>query len=175
MNILIVVDMQNDFVSGSLATKEAKAIVPRVVDKINNFDGEVIYTRDTHFDNYLNTSEGKKLPIEHCIKDSFGWEIVSPVKERVGDSKIIDKPSFGSTELPKIVKIINNSGNIDSITLIGLCTDICVLSNALILKAAFPETEIIVDASCCAGTTVQNHNTALNALVPCQVEVINRI
>ena len=174
MNILIVVDMQNDFVSGSLATEEAKAIVPCVVDKINNFDGNIIYTRDTHFDDYLNTSEGKKLPIEHCIKDSFGWDIVNPVKELVGDSKIIDKPSFGSIELPKLVYEVAGFNKISSITLIGLCTDICVLSNALILKAAFPEFEILVDASCCAGTTVQSHNTALDALGPCQIEVINR-
>ena len=158
-NILIVVDVQNDFVDGSLGTKEAVSIIPNVCSKIKNFEGDIYVTKDTHFDNYLNTSEGKKLPIEHCVKERDGWQLNEYVERALSDKEytIIEKNSFGSLELPDIIR--QKYSNLDfQIEIVGLCTDICVVSNALILKANFPENEIKVDASCCAGVTVESHN-----------------
>ena len=169
MEALIVVDMQKDFIEGSLGTKEARAIVENVVKKIKDFNGEVIYTRDTHYDGYLETAEGRNLPVIHCIKDTEGWKI----DERVfnaGKGKcasVIDKPTFGSEELAAFVK----GRGYDKITLIGLCTDICVISNALLFKAALWETPIAVDRSCCAGVTPESHERALGAMGMCQIEV----
>ncbi|MBR6735817.1 MAG: cysteine hydrolase [Oscillospiraceae bacterium] len=164
---LIVVDMQNDFIDGALGTKEAVAIVPAVCEKIKSFDGTVIFTRDTHEENYLETQEGKNLPVKPCIRGTEGWQITSALP--VGDSAVVDKPSFGSTELPNAVARL---GELDEIELCGLCTDICVISNAMILKAAFPEVQMVVDHACCAGVTPESHNNALEAMKMCQIKVI---
>ena len=171
MKLLIVIDMQNDFIDGSLGTKEAVAIVPNVAKKIASAHatGEnVIFTRDTHQKCYLETQEGKNLPVLHCIEGSEGWQISS--KLEVGDSRIFNKPSFGSMELADYVA---NLTNLEEIELIGLCTGICVISNAFILKAKLPEVKIIVDASCCACVTPESHKTALSAMKLCQINVIN--
>ena len=167
MKYLIVVDMQNDFISGSLGSDMAKAIVENVVDKVKSFDGEIIFTRDTHADCYLDTMEGKNLPVVHCVKDTDGWQIcpeLLPYAENV-----IDKVTFGSVDLPHIIA---KSGDVESIELCGLCTDICVISNAMILKAHFPEVKISVDSSCCAGVTQESHNNALLAMKMTQIEII---
>lgn len=163
--ILIVVDMQNDFVSGSLGTAEARDIITKVRAKLDSFDGDVIFTRDTHNEDYLKTNEGKHLPVEHCIKGSWGWEIIDELKPYV--KKVIDKPTFGSTELVEYLK----TKNYDSFELCGLCTDICVVSNALLIKANFYEAEVSVDSTCCAGVTVNSHNSALEIMKMCQIEV----
>ncbi len=167
MKYLIVVDMQNDFITGSLGSKLAEKIVPQVINKVKTYDGEVIFTRDTHFENYLSTQEGKNLPVEHCVKDTFGWEICNELKPYA--KTIVDKPSFGSVELPFVIKSFSN--DIEEIELCGLCTDICVISNATILKAVFPEVKIKVDSSCCAGVTVESHENALNAMKSIQIEI----
>ena len=169
---LVVVDMQNDFIDGSLGTKEAAAIVDRVAEKIRGFDGEVIFTRDTHLPDYLDTQEGKKLPVMHCVLGSEGWQIRKELQS-IRSARIIDKPTFGSAELGAILAEENLREGIGSITLIGLCTDICVISNALLLKAFLPEVEIRVDAACCAGVTPESHDNALRAMRSCQIEVIN--
>lgn len=169
--ILVVVDMQKDFVDGALGSKEAMAIVPAVVDKIREYDKENIFvTRDTHQKNYLATQEGRNLPVEHCIEGTPGWELDAAVAEAVKGAAIVDKPTFGSTELMDIIKEISEKDEI-SIELIGLCTDICVVSNALLLKAAMPEVEISVDASCCAGVTPEKHTAALETMRSCQIQV----
>ncbi len=171
MKFLIVVDMQADFITGSLSSKDAQAIVPAVVNKVKNFDGRVIFTRDTHFDNYLQTQEGKKLPVVHCIKDTEGWQICDELKPYA--NALVDKVTFGSIELPGIIKDLG--ADIEEIQLCGLCTDICVISNAMILKASFPEVPIAVDASCCAGVSRESHNIALDAMRAVQIEIINNI
>ena len=168
MKFLIVVDMQVDFITGSLGSKLAEAIVPNVVEKVKNYDGTVIFTRDTHFADYLSTQEGSKLPVEHCIKDTAGWEICNELKPFV--NKVVDKITFGSVDLPEIIKAYGEK--IEEIELCGLCTDICVISNAMILKAAFPEAKIKVDKNCCAGVSVESHNTALNAMKSVQIDVV---
>ena len=169
MKVLVVVDMQNDFIDGALGTKEAEGIVSNVQKKIETYRNKndvVIFTRDTHFENYLETQEGKNLPVKHCIKDSFGWQISS--KLNVADSTIIDKPIFGSLELAECVSKIEN---VSEIELVGLCTDICVISNAFILKSKFPETLISVDSSCCAGVSPESHNRALESMKTCQIVI----
>lgn len=171
MKVLIIVDMQNDFINGVLGTKEAVGIVENVKRKIQKYKLEenvVIFTRDTHTSDYLNTQEGKNLPVEHCIIGTDGWEISKELP--VDDSMIIDKPTFGSTVLAHYLRKI---GNVEEIELIGLCTDICVISNAMILKASYPEIPITVDASCCAGVTPESHKNALNAMKMCQINIIN--
>ena len=173
MNVLVVVDMQNDFIDGALGTKEAVDIVPKVVEKIKTFDGYIIATRDTHEVNYLETQEGKNLPVEHCIRGTEGWEIRSEIGELIKEDPV-DKVTFGSVELGRLLKTYHEQKeNIESVTLIGLCTDICVISNAMIVKANLPEVPIIVDASCCAGVTPQSHKQALEAMKVCQIEIIN--
>ncbi|MBE6348720.1 MAG: cysteine hydrolase [Spirochaetaceae bacterium] len=170
MKILIVVDMQNDFIDGTLGTKEAEKIVASVKEKIDTYrsnNDEVIFTRDTHFDDYLETQEGKNLPVKHCIKDTFGWQISS--KLDVADSVVIDKPTFGST---KLMEYLLSKQDISEIQLVGLCTDICVISNAFLLKAALPEVLISVDSRCCAGVTPESHNRALESMKTCQIMVI---
>ena len=170
MKALICVDMQNDFIDGALGTKEAEAIVPFVKEKLRKArqeDTEVIFTRDTHFEDYLTTQEGKKLPVEHCIKNTEGWEISRELE--VLDSVIFDKITFGSVELPEYLKKIKD---LEDVELIGLCTDICVISNAMLIKAAFPEITVRVDSSCCAGVTPESHENALNAMKMCQIEVL---
>lgn len=169
--ILIVVDMQKDFVDGALGTAEAVAIVPAVVEKIKEYKKEDIFvTRDTHQKDYLSTQEGRNLPVEHCIEGTPGWELDSKVAEAVSGAAIVNKPTFGSTALVDMVKKIAEKEDI-SIELIGLCTDICVVSNALLLKAAMPEVEISVDASCCAGVTPEKHKAALETMRSCQIMV----
>lgn len=172
MNILVVIDMQNDFIDGALGTPEAVAIVPKVMVKMMNFDGLVLATRDTHGEDYLERQEGKKLPVVHCIKGTHGWEIKDEIQQLL-ISEPIDKPTFGSEALGKVLKDLNNDVEpIDSITLVGLCTDICVISNAMLLKAFLPEVPIMVDASCCAGVTPESHERALEAMKACQIEII---
>ena len=173
--ILIVVDMQKDFVDGALGTAEAVAIVDNVVDKIKNFDGDIIVTYDTHAENYMETQEGKNLPVPHCIKDTDGWKLDAKVQAALDKKtyKAIEKPTFGSTELPEYIRANYDPAEIE-IELIGLCTDICVVSNALLMKANFLETKVSVDASCCAGVTVESHNAALLTMKMCQVSVIEK-
>lgn len=171
--ILIVVDMQKDFIDGSLGTPEAVAILPKVAEKMRTFEGEIIFTRDTHESNYMNTPEGKNLPVPHCIRDTDGWQI-APELTALRSGKVIDKPTFGSVELGRLLVESNATEPIEKITLVGLCTDICVLSNALLIKAHLPEVEIAVDASCCAGVTPESHHTALAAMKMCQIVVENQ-
>jgi nicotinamidase-related amidase len=171
-NYLIVVDMQNDFIDGALGTAEAVAIVDRVAEKIRGFDGEVIFTRDTHPETYLDTQEGKNLPVVHCISGSTGWQI----REGLGEIRpclVIDKPTFGSAELGAFLAQRNEEEPIGEITLIGLCTDICVISNALLIKAFLPEVPVRVDAACCAGVTPESHRNALEAMKMCQIRIDN--
>ena len=169
--ILIVVDMQNDFIDGSLGTKEAEAIVSAVIEKIKEYPKQDVYaTRDTHPEDYLNTQEGKNLPVEHCIKGTKGWEIKSDIAELILKDHIFDKPTFGSVQLAEAVKKMNEEEPLE-IELIGLCTDICVVSNALLLKAFLPEVRISVDSSCCAGVTPEKHEAALETMRSCQIQV----
>lgn len=170
MKVLVVIDMQNDFINGTLGTKEAVKIVDSAKAKIDSYlaaGDTVIYTQDTHTEAYLQTQEGQKLPVEHCIKGTHGWEISQRVY--VSGCPVIEKPSFGSIEL---AELIAGMGEVQSIELIGICTDICVISNAIILKAKMPEVPIVVDASCCAGVTLESHQNALDAMQACQIEVI---
>ena len=169
--ILIVVDMQNDFIDGALGTPEAVAIVDNVKRKIEGFDGEVLFTRDTHFENYLDTQEGKNLPVMHCIKGTQGWQIRSEL-DALRKTDAIDKLTFGSSTLFELLEDENARERIDEITLVGLCTDICVISNAIGIKAFLPEVKVVVDSSCCAGVTVESHNNALDAMKMCQIEII---
>ncbi len=171
-DILVVVDMQNDFIDGSLGTKEAEAIVGKVAEKIRGFDGEVIFTRDTHAPEYLETQEGRRLPVVHCVKESAGWRIREGL-EAIRPCTVIDKPTFGSTELGVLLAQRDLEEKIGSITVIGLCTDICVISNALLIKAFLPETPIVVDAACCAGVTPESHRNALEAMKMCQIAIEN--
>lgn len=166
---MIVVDMQNDFIDGALSTKEAQGIVKNVIAKIGHFGGEIIFTRDTHGENYLESQEGQKLPVKHCIKNTDGWQLHVTIRPLAEGHTIIDKPTFGSMAL---VHYLKQKGDLDSIVLVGLCTDICVISNAMILRAAFPETEIIVDKDCCAGVTPESHENALKAMEMCQIKII---
>lgn len=162
---LIVIDMQNDFIDGTLGTKEAQAIVANVKKKIEEYQSrgdEIIFTRDTHTEQYLDTPEGKKLPVKHCIKGTKGWEIADVLA--VPNGKIIDKPTFGWIHWDEVP--------LENVELIGVCTDICVVSNALILKATYPEVEITVDASCCAGVTTKTHLAALETMKMCQINVV---
>ena len=172
-DILLVIDMQNDFVFGPLSTYQAREIVQNVKEKVLNFKGDIYFTRDTHFENYLSSQEGKKLPVAHCIKDTEGWQIIEDL-DKLRKTEPIDKVTFGSSKLVDLLVKENEKETINSITLIGVCTDICVISNAMIIKAFLPETEILVDASCCAGVTVESHNNALEAMNCCQITIINQ-
>lgn len=169
--IIIVIDMQNDFIDGSLGTKEAEAIVPAVIEKIKEYPKQDVYaTRDTHLKDYLNTQEGKNLPVEHCIKGTKGWEIRADIAELILKDHIFDKPTFGSVQLAEAIKKMNEEKPLE-IELIGLCTDICVVSNALLLKAFMPEVRISVDQSCCAGVTPEKHEAALETMRSCQIQI----
>lgn len=162
---LIVVDMQNDFVDGSLGTPEAEQIVEKVRNKIKSYQkngDEIIFTRDTHTEDYLNTNEGKHLPVEHCIEGTDGWKIVDGLE--VPNAKYINKPTFGWLNWKE--------QDLEEVELVGLCTDICVVSNALIIKAMYPEINITVDAGCCAGVTPETHKAALETMKMCQINVI---
>lgn len=170
-DILIVVDMQNDFIDGALGTKEAAAIVPKVKEKISSFRGPVIFTRDTHPENYMETQEGRNLPVPHCIRGTEGWQI-RPELDALRKTQPVDKPGFGSVELGKLLLEMNEKEPVGSVTLIGLCTDVCVISNALIIKAFLPEVPVKVDAACCAGISPESHDNALAAMAMCQVEIL---
>ena len=173
--LLIVVDMQNDFITGALGTPEAGKIVPKVAAKIDEYkeykrcsnDCDIVFTRDTHQNDYLQTLEGAFLPVPHCIEGSCGHQIADCLD--TDGCEVIDKPNFGSLDLAERAA----AGGYDEIELCGLCTDICVVSNALILKARLPEVNISVDASCCAGVTEESHAAALLTMKMCQVNVIN--
>ena len=169
-DVLIVVDMQNDFIDGALGTPEARAIVPRVVEKVRAFEGRVIFTRDTHGEDYLRTPEGRNLPVPHCLRGSRGWQIVAPL-EALRTEPAVDKPAFGSPLLGEMLRAADAIEPIGSVTLVGVCTDICVISNALLVKACLPECPVIVDAACCAGVTPQSHETALAAMGACQIRI----
>ena len=169
--ILVVIDMQNDFIDGALGSAEAASIVSAVAERVENFSGEIIFTRDTHYEDYLSTSEGKKLPVKHCIKDTFGWQISSEISVPSG-ARIFDKETFGSTELSQTLARENEKEKISEIELVGLCTDICVISNAFILKAYLPECEIVVNSALCRGVTPESHENALAAMKACQIKVV---
>ncbi|MDO5018062.1 MAG: isochorismatase family cysteine hydrolase [Lagierella massiliensis] len=169
-DVLVVVDMQNDFVNGSLGTDEAKEIVPKVKKFIKSFNGQIYFTRDTHEENYLETQEGSILPVKHCIKNTKGWEIIDELKPFVSDN-VVDKVTFGSKELVKVLENFNEKDEIKTITIIGLCTDICVISNALVLKAYFPEVKIKVFDGLCAGVSPESHDRALESMKTCQIHV----
>ena len=170
--ILIVIDMQNDFIDGALGTAEAVGIVEAVKEKIRSYPAaDVIATMDTHFDNYMQTQEGKYLPVPHCIRETAGWEIRPEIADLLKEAKIYEKPTFGSIQLAEDLKAAAEKEEIE-LELIGLCTDICVVSNALLLKAQMPEVKISVDASCCAGVTPVKHEAALETMRSCQIQVI---
>lgn len=169
--ILVVVDMQKDFIDGSLGTKEAQAIVTPVIEKMKSYEKSDIYvTRDTHGENYLDTAEGKKLPVVHCVEGTEGWQLHPEIEALAEPEHIINKPTFGSMTLMEQLKAENEKEPLE-IELVGLCTDICVVSNALLLKAAMPENSIKIDASCCAGVTPKSHEAALTTMQMCQIEV----
>lgn len=170
MKLLVVVDMQNDFVTGALGTKEAEAVVPHVAEKVAEAvraGDTVVFTQDTHGADYLDTQEGKNLPVVHCVKGTEGWSIIPQLQEYLPGRLCIEKPTFGSTGLAHYAA----REGFDEIELIGLCTDICVISNAMVLKAALPEAKILVDSACCAGVTPGSHQNALEAMKMCQIEV----
>ena len=167
---LIVVDMQNDFISMALGTNEARLIVPGVREKIESFDGKVIFTRDTHTEAYLTTREGRYLPVAHCVEGTKGWEIEDSLKGLRCDA-IFDKPTFGSTALGEYLVKENEKEPIESVTLVGLCTDICVISNAMLIKASLPEIDVVVESALCAGVTPESHQRALEAMTMCQIIV----
>lgn len=167
--VIVVIDMQNDFIDGALGTKEAQVMLPHLVAKLEREkDALLIFTQDTHSKNYMETQEGRNLPVPHCIKPEKGWEIAPSLQPFVKKAAaVIEKPAFGSLELPKAVAKLQP----DEVELVGLCTDICVISNAMILKTAFPELPVAVDASCCAGVTPTSHDNALQAMKMCQVDI----
>ena len=171
---LVVIDMQKDFVDGALGTPEAQAIVEGVAARARDFEGTVVFTRDTHEPNYLETQEGRNLPVTHCVRDTPGWELVPALKEirRARDAMVFDKPTFGSVALVWWLAQQNDEQPIDSIEVIGLCTDICVVSNALLIKAHFPEIPVRCEAALCAGVTPAAHDAALSTMRSCQVEVL---
>lgn len=169
--ILLVIDMQNDFINGALGTSEAEAIVDRVAEEIRKYPtGDVIATRDTHTEDYLNPQEGRKLPVVHCVKGTLGWELHPEISAALKNADIINKPTFGSRVLAEKLSALAELDDLE-ITLIGLCTDICVVSNALLMKAFLPETPIRVLADCCAGVTPENHQAALDTMRMCQIEI----
>ncbi len=172
---LVVVDMQKDFIDGSLGTKEAVAIVPAAARRIRECRAAgvtVIATLDTHEENYLDTAEGRKLPVRHCIRGTEGWRLNGEIAEAAGDCILLEKPTFGSLRLPDVIRAGLAPDEQPSIELLGLCTDICVVSNALLLKAHFPEAAIAVNAACCAGVTPEKHEAALATMQSCQIDLV---
>ena len=170
--ILVVIDMQNDFIDAALGTKEAVAIVDAVKEKIRSYSaGDIFVTMDTHTPDYLETQEGRNLPVVHCVRGTEGWRIRPDIEALLKGAKIYEKPAFGSWKMAQDLREISESEEI-SVEMVGLCTDICVVSNALLLKAAMPEVEISVDASCCAGVTPEKHLAALETMRSCQIRVI---
>lgn len=175
--LVVVVDMQKDFIDGALGSKEAVKIVDNCRKRLQkaSADGDtVIFTRDTHGDDYMQTEEGKNLPVVHCIKGSAGWEIDSALAGVIPDAQIFDKETFGSRNLGEAAAELVNKGEVDSIELFGLCTDICVISNALLVKAFCPNTPVYVDASCSAGVTPESHDTAIKAMESCQIHILGK-
>lgn len=172
-HFLIVVDMQKDFITGALGTPEAVAIVPAAAEKIRTHTGEIFVTYDTHFENYMETAEGRKLPVPHCIKGTEGWQLDNAISAALAekDYTAVEKITFGAAALPEQIRAAAG-GEEFTLTLIGLCTDICVVSNALLLKAHFPEASITVDASCCAGVTPEAHAAALSTMASCQIDIV---
>lgn len=171
--LLIVIDMQNDFIDAALGTKEAVAIVDAVKEKIRSYPAEnVIATMDTHAEDYLETQEGHNLPVVHCVKGTDGWQIRPEIADLLKGAKIYEKPTFGSTAMAADLRELSEKEEIE-LELVGLCTDICVVSNALLLKASMPEVKISVDAACCAGVTPEKHAAALETMRSCQIHVIN--
>lgn len=169
--ILLVIDMQNDFINGALGTSEAEAIVERVAKEIRKYPArDVIATRDTHTKDYLNTQEGRKLPVVHCVKGTFGWELHPQIADALKNAVVVDKPTFGSRKLAEMLEKLAELDELD-VTLVGLCTDICVVSNALLIKAFLPETPVRVLADCCAGVTPESHQAALDTMRMCQIEI----
>lgn len=167
--MLVVVDMQNDFIDGALGSDAAAAIVDKVCKKIDEWDGYVCFTFDTHYDDYLETNEGKHIPVAHCINESDGWQLNEKIAKRCGETAFkVYKDTFGSVDLPYIAKELE----IERIQLVGLCTDICVVSNAMVLRAVLPNATIEVDASCCAGTSAESHEAALTVMEKCCIDVI---
>ncbi len=175
MKYLIVVDMQNDFITGSLGSREAEAILPEVIQKVKSYDGTVLFTMDTHSDDYLNTQEGRNLPVKHCIKPEEGWRLAQELEQAAAQSgcKIYEKPTFGCVELAADLQTLSRGGSVEEIELCGLCTDICVISNAMLCKAFLPEVPVCVDAKCCAGVTPESHKNALEAMKMCQITIRN--
>ncbi len=172
--ILLVIDMQNDFIDAALGTKEAVAIVENVKSKIKSYEKSNIFaTRDTHEENYLETQEGEHLPVRHCIRGTEGWQIRKDIQKLLDESKIFDKPTFGSLRLAQTIKEMyeNEKGELE-VEICGLCTDICVVSNALLLKATLPEMKIFLDPKCCAGVTPQKHDAAIETMRSCQIQII---
>lgn len=175
-NLLVVVDMQKDFIDGALGTKEAVAIVPNVVRKIKEFQqagDKIIFTKDTHFENYMETQEGRNLPVMHCIKGTDGHEICEEIKAVINPEEytVYEKLTFGSSEFAQDLKegVYDDA---ESITLIGLCTDICVISNAMLCKTFLTETPVYIAADCCAGVTPESHENALRAMEMCQIKIV---
>ncbi|MBR1822401.1 MAG: cysteine hydrolase [Clostridia bacterium] len=172
---LIVVDMQRDFIDGSLGTAEARAIVPAAAERVRAARAEgyvVIATLDTHGEDYLETAEGKKLPVRHCVRDTEGWRLSPEIEDALADSPRVEKPTFGSVRLPELIRELAGGAEPRVIELIGLCTDICVVSNALLLKAHFPEAEVAVRRGCCAGVTPEKHEAALETMASCQIDIL---
>lgn len=172
-NALVVIDVQNDFITGSLGSKEAQETLPRIVEKARDFEGRVLATKDTHFENYLETQEGKNLPVPHCIKGTSGWDFPEELAGLMEEKavKVFEKVTFGSVDLARELKRRFEQGEIESVEFVGFCTDICVVSNALLAKAVSPELPVSVDAHCCAGVTPEKHESALDVLESCQVQV----
>ncbi|MBQ9118542.1 MAG: cysteine hydrolase [Lachnospiraceae bacterium] len=172
--VLVVVDMQNDFTYGALRNEDAIAIIPKVAEKVAAYEGEIIFTYDTHGADYMDTQEGRKLPVPHCIEDTEGWELVPELgalcKEKA--AKCYKKGTFGCMQLAQDIARMHAEEPIDKVELVGICTDICVISNAMLIKAAIPNVTIQVDASCCAGVTKESHETALKAMAGCQIEIV---
>ena len=167
--LLVIVDMQNDFLTGALANENAERVLANVKAKLEKArleNIEVVFTRDTHFENYLSTQEGKNLPVPHCIKGTWGWSIADGLYE--GNERVFDKPVFGSIELATFVK----EGGYTDVEVVGVCTDICVVSNVLLIKAYCPETAVVVDSDCCAGVTKESHESALKTMASCQVTIL---
>lgn len=170
--MLVVVDMQNDFISGTLGTEDARSVVKKVCDKIDGWDGYVCFTFDTHYDDYLDTVEGRHIPVEHCINETHGWQLDPRIESRCTDRAFsVYKDSFGAIELPTLIRYLE----ISNVELVGLCTDICVISNALLLRSAVPDANVSVDASCCAGTTPENHRAALTIMKQCCVDIVGDV
>ena len=171
--ILIVVDMQRDFIDMALGTKEAVAIVEKVKEKIASYPLEnIVVTLDTHSENYLQTQEGKFLPVEHCIRGTEGWQLSPELAPMLAGAEVYEKPAFGNVQMAEELKALSETEELE-LELVGLCTDICVISNALVLKSVMPEVRITVDASCCAGVTPQKHQAALETMRSCQIVVVN--